>query len=203
MLERGVQMGLFTQPNNFREMLMVDVGIHSEEPLEDSFSYLNKIFRKRNTNFRRKQRFVVQLVLDPGHKIINIFGGTAFDGFLNRLPICPMVFIFGTGWHDAARIFGAKFRNCAVQHVNLIEKIHSYKGQNDSVKSGENSDSKYLLFTATHSLRSSPSGSCTALRRLPDPNVAAACFMRSYWWVPSGMFFLGLKVLLDRLEDWF
>lgn len=56
----------------------------------------------------------------------------------------------------------------------------------------------YLLFTATHSLRSSPSGKATALRKFPEPSVAAACFIRSYWWVPSGMFFLGLKVLLER-----
>lgn len=59
-----------------------------------------------------------------------------------------------------------------------------------------------LLLTATHSLRSSPSGSMTAERRLPEPSVAAACFIRSYWWVPSGMCFLGLKVLLARLPLW-
>lgn len=55
----------------------------------------------------------------------------------------------------------------------------------------------YLLLTATHSLRSSPSGSSTANLRLPEPRVAAACFIRSYWWVPSGIFFLGLKVFDD------
>ena len=54
------------------------------------------------------------------------------------------------------------------------------------------------LLTATHSLRSSPSGSWTASRRLPEPSVAAACFIKSYWWVPSAMFFFGLKVLLER-----
>lgn len=59
---------------------------------------------------------------------------------------------------------------------------------------------KCLLFTATHSLRSSPSGKATAFRRLPEPNVAAACFIRSYWCVPSGIFFFGLNVLLDRLN---
>ena len=57
----------------------------------------------------------------------------------------------------------------------------------------------YLLLTATHSLRSSPSGSDTASLRLPLPSVAAACFIRSYWWEPSGIFFLGLKVLVLRL----
>jgi len=56
-----------------------------------------------------------------------------------------------------------------------------------------------LLLTATHSFRSSPSGSMTASRRFPEPNVAAACFIKSYWWVPSGIFFFGLKVLEDLL----
>ena len=35
--------------------------------------------------------------------------------------------------------------------------------------------------------------------RFPDPSVAAACFIRSCWCEPSGMFFFGLKVLDDRL----
>lgn len=55
----------------------------------------------------------------------------------------------------------------------------------------------HLLLTATHSLRSSPSGSNTASLRFPEPRVAAACFIRSYWCVPSGIFFLGLNVFDD------
>lgn len=56
-----------------------------------------------------------------------------------------------------------------------------------------------LLLTAIHSLRSSPSGSATASRRFPLPSVTAAWRIKSYWCVPSGMFFFGLKVLLLRL----
>lgn len=58
---------------------------------------------------------------------------------------------------------------------------------------------KSTVLTATHSLRSSPSGSMTASLKFPDPRVAAACFIKSCWCVPSGMFFFGLNVLLDRL----
>lgn len=57
----------------------------------------------------------------------------------------------------------------------------------------------YILFTATHSFKSSPSGSITASLKLPEPRVAAACFIKSYWWVPSGIFFFGLKVFEDLL----
>lgn len=56
----------------------------------------------------------------------------------------------------------------------------------------------YLLFTATHSFKSSPSGSMTAMRRFPLPSVASACFNSSYWCDPSGIFFLGLNVLAER-----
>lgn len=56
-----------------------------------------------------------------------------------------------------------------------------------------------LLLTATHSFKSSPSGSITANRKFPEPNVAAACFIKSYWCVPSGIFFFGLKVFEDLL----
>uniref|UniRef100_A0A0E9SZP1 Uncharacterized protein n=1 Tax=Anguilla anguilla TaxID=7936 RepID=A0A0E9SZP1_ANGAN len=38
----------------------------------------------------------------------------------------------------------------------------------------------------------------TACRRFPLPRVASACFSRSYWWEPSGMFFFGLKVFEER-----
>lgn len=53
---------------------------------------------------------------------------------------------------------------------------------------------KSTIWTATHSLRSSPSGSCTAWRRsAPLPSVASACFNKSWRWVPSGILFLGYK----------
>ena len=58
---------------------------------------------------------------------------------------------------------------------------------------------KSTVLTATHSSTSSPSGSSTANLRLPDPKVALACFIRSCWWDPSGIFFFGLKVFEDRL----
>lgn len=58
--------------------------------------------------------------------------------------------------------------------------------------------SQFLLLTAIHSLRSSPSGSMTAIRRFPLPSVASACLSSSYWWDPSGMFFFGLNVFDER-----
>lgn len=118
-----------------------------------------------------------------------------------------MVFVFRPGRHYAAALLCAEFRNSAVQHINLIKEIHSYgEGKEKRCWLRREMQIKVvfncLLFTATHSLRSSPSGKATALRKFPEPSVAAACFIRSYWWVPSGIFFLGLKVLLEREPLW-
>lgn len=123
-----------------------------------------------------------------------------------------MILVLWAGRHDATAILRTKFCYRTIQHIDLIEKIHGYT-EKERKRDGEYgfdlhlgdamTTTEYSLLTATHSLRSSPSGSATAFRRLPEPNVAAACFIRSYWCVPSGIFFFGLNVLLDRLMDFF
>jgi hypothetical protein len=76
-------------------------------------------------------------------------------------------------WHEngedatANLLRGAKFCHCAVEHVEVVEEID---GCNDDHPFGvcqprlNNSP-----WTASHSLRSSPSGSFTARRRFPEP----------------------------------
>lgn len=44
----------------------------------------------------------------------------------------------------------------------------------------QSNEMPYLLLTATHSFKSSPSGNITASLRFPEPSVAAACFIKSY-----------------------
>lgn len=110
-----------------------------------------------------------------------------------------------TGRHNWTVLGSTVLCDCSVEHVDLVEEINRckrnhntlcwYKSYEDGELEGR-SHSQHILFTATHSFRSSPSGKATAWRRFPLPNVAAACFIKSYWWVPSGMFFFGLKVLL-------
>jgi hypothetical protein len=59
-----------------------------------------------------------------------------------------------------------------------------------------------ILFTATHSLRSSPSGSMTAKRKFPCPKVVDACLSKSIVFdsfVVSFVSFFVLKVLTDLL----
>lgn len=154
------------------------------------------------TNFGWKEIFIIQLILYPGHEVVNVLWCWTFDGFLNCLTICPVVFVLWASRHDGAAFFCAKLCDCAVQHVDLIEEVNSWKKRQRECQVGSheiNKNDHHSLLTATHSFWSSPSGSITANLRLPDPRVAAACFIKSYWWVPSGMFFLGLNVLDERL----
>jgi len=58
---------------------------------------------------------------------------------------------------------------------------------------------RHILFTAIHSLISSPSGSWTAILMLPLPRVAEEYFSNSCAWLPSGIF-LHFTVLLDLLR---
>lgn len=63
-------------------------------------------------------------------------------------------------------------------NVNFLSEYHNRQQIKNNIASiiGH----RYLLLTATHSLRSSPSGNNTANLKLPEPSVAAACFIRSY-----------------------
>ena len=79
------------------------------------------------TYFWGKYCFVMQLVLYPRHEVINIFRGRALDRFLDGLSICPMVLIFGAGWHDRTGGLRAELCHCTIQHVDLVEKVNRCK----------------------------------------------------------------------------
>ena len=48
-LERSVEVRLFAQLHHFGEMLVVNVGIHSEESLQDCFGIAYEILGERHT----------------------------------------------------------------------------------------------------------------------------------------------------------
>ena len=148
------------------------------------------------TNFGGEDSFIVQLVLDPCHKVVNVLGGRALDWLLHRCTISPMILIPGGRlctqetereretllWsctHDGTGLCGTVLCDGSIQHVYLIEEVNSWKRESSwlVLRRGE----KYSLLTAIHSFRSSPSGSWTASFRFPLPRVAAACFIMSCW----------------------
>jgi len=120
-------MGLLAQRHHFCEVLVVDVRIHAEQSLQYGLSGGVKVLWKRHADLGRKQGFVVQLVLHPGHQIVNVLGGAAFDGLLHGQTVGPVVFVFRSSRHNATGILGAKLGDGAVQHVDLVKEVHGCK----------------------------------------------------------------------------
>ena len=52
---------------------MVDVGIDSEEPLEDDLRNVDEVLGEGNSERAWEDLLVVELVLNPGHQEIDIF----------------------------------------------------------------------------------------------------------------------------------
>ena len=77
------------------------------------------------TNLAWKERLIINLVLDPGHQVVNILGCRALDRLLHLLAICPVVLVLLPGRHDGAGLLGAEVSDGAVQHVDLVEEVHS------------------------------------------------------------------------------
>lgn len=61
MLERRVQMGLFLQVDDLMKVFIVDVSVHTKQPLEDRLGHREKVFGKLNAYCGRKYGVVVDL----------------------------------------------------------------------------------------------------------------------------------------------
>jgi len=72
MLEAGVQVLDRFQMLDCLEVFVVDVSVHPEQPLHYRLRHLWKIARKWFSNVRREDVFVIELVLNPSHQVVNI-----------------------------------------------------------------------------------------------------------------------------------
>ena len=154
MFETSVQMRLFSQLDHFCEVLVIYMGVHSEQTLQNCLCDRIEVFRKRHsfwvqknncildicvtdcikngstiTDFGRKECFIIQLILYPCHQIIYIFGRRTLDWLFDCLSVGPMIFIFRTGRHKRTRLFCAELSYSAVKHIDLVKKVHSFKGK--------------------------------------------------------------------------
>ena len=156
-------------------MLVVDVGIYPEKPLEDGLGVCEEVVGEGDPNLAGEEGLVVQLVLDPGHQEVDVLGGGALDWLLHLVAICPVIL-------QETKSFVTKLViPLSPSPPYQIKSRTSYLGPADMTGqdcSVQNSVmvpysmliwlKKSTVFTATHSLRSSPSGSITANRRLPE-----------------------------------
>lgn len=125
-LERRVQVRLLAEAHHLLEVLVVDVRVHAEQPLQDRLGDGQEVLREGHADLRGEQRLVVQLVLHPRHQVVNVLGGAALDRLLDRLAVGPVVLVLGAGGHDAAAVLRAELGDGAVQHVDLVEEVDGW-----------------------------------------------------------------------------
>lgn len=92
-LEGGVEVSLFLQLHHRVKMLVVDVCVDPEQTLQDGLGHRHEVLGEGHADLGREEGLVVQLVLYPGHQVVNVLGGGAFDGLLNVGAICPVVLV--------------------------------------------------------------------------------------------------------------
>jgi len=109
-------------------MLVVDMGIYPEQSLQDCFDDCLEVGRKPDADFARKKCFIIELILNPGHQIVDVFWRRALDGLFHRLPIGPMVFVFRARRHNGTALLGAKLGDGAVEHVDLVKEVYCVDG---------------------------------------------------------------------------
>lgn len=52
-------MRLLSQTHDLREMRVINMGIHTEEPFEDILHHADKVLRERNADLRREEGLVI------------------------------------------------------------------------------------------------------------------------------------------------
>lgn len=63
--------------------------------LEDGLNNHLEVLWERNIDFGRKNTFIIQLILDPGHQIVNILRSRTGNWFFDLDSISPQVLIPG------------------------------------------------------------------------------------------------------------
>jgi hypothetical protein len=104
MLEARVQVRLQSQLDNNRVMVTINVRIHPVQALEHVPDKSRKSLGERNADATRKHILIIDVGLDPGHEVLNVFE-------------------FVRGFHFGARLRRAEFGDGAVEEVDLVVEI--------------------------------------------------------------------------------
>lgn len=123
-LEGGVEVGLLLQLHHRVKMLVVDVSVNPEQTLQDGFGHRHEVLGEGNADLGGKKCLIIQLILHPGHQVVDVLGCRAFDRLLNISAISPMILISRSSRHHRAAGLSAELSDGAIQHVDLVEEIH-------------------------------------------------------------------------------
>ena len=73
--EASVEVSLRREQHDVLEVSVVDVRVHSEQPLEDHLDNVQEVLGEGHTNRTREDLLVVQLILHPSHQEVDVLLG--------------------------------------------------------------------------------------------------------------------------------
>ena len=109
MLKASVQMRFCWKKHNMLEMGVIDMGIDSEQALENYLDDIDKVLGEGDSKLTGENFLVVKLILNPSHQKINIFCCTNFQGSLDIVSVSPQVFVLRSSRHGGTYLSGAEF----------------------------------------------------------------------------------------------
>ena len=172
-------------------MVAVDMGVDPVQAFENCPDRALEVRREGNAGMSGKHRWVGQMVRGPSEEVGNVCWRGKASGFGKVRRVVPQIFEFIGGFHLGAGLWGAEFGDGTVEEVDLVIEVDDcveLAGVFDFVFVYPGRASSNLPFTASHSSRSSPSGSWTTLRKLPLPRVASANCLSCQLLVPRARF---------------
>ena len=109
-------------------MLVINVGVDSEESFQDQLSNRDKVAREGNSDLAGEESLVINLILYPGHQVVDILGRRALDWFLDVFPVRPVIFILRPSRHYWAALLSTVVGQGADQHGDLVEELRGVDG---------------------------------------------------------------------------
>ena len=72
MFETGIQVSFSREKHDMLEVSMVDMGIYSEQPLEDDFDDVHEVLGEGHSQLAGEYFLIIQLILYPCHQKVNV-----------------------------------------------------------------------------------------------------------------------------------
>ena len=120
------------------EMVAVDMGIYSEQPLENGLHQVGELRREGSTDLGREDVVVIKEALNPVHQVLDIFTGRQRDRSFgqqhrsisaSRQCFLPQILVFFSGDHSGACSGRAELGDCSVEHVDLVVEVDNVDSQ--------------------------------------------------------------------------
>lgn len=164
-----------------------------------TISSLTWLDRNERTYSARKHRLIINVALYPSHEMLDVFWSRHFGGSSEIIRVLPQIFkpnwvsdpnygferqvtLLICSFHLWTWLRWTEFRDGPIKEIDLVVEVDDCVTRHRGYQCLASITCRHALWlelldwplTASHSLRSSPSGSFTAVRRLPLPNVASA-----------------------------